>query len=54
LGLQMALLSSTVENFPNTVLELHQDAFSVVQQLCDRTQLSVNPQKMVIVCFTWK
>jgi hypothetical protein len=38
--------------FPNTVSELLQEALSVVQQWCDRTQLSINPQKMVIVPFT--
>lgn len=39
-GLQMALLSSSVENFLYTVLEL--------------IQLSINPQKMVTVRFTQK
>jgi hypothetical protein len=38
--------------FPNTVSELLQEALSMVQQWCDRTQLSINPQKMVIVPFT--
>jgi hypothetical protein len=34
--------------FPNTVSELLQEALSMVQQWCDRTQPSMNPQKMVI------
>jgi hypothetical protein len=38
--------------FPNTVSELLQEALSMVQQWCERTQLSINPQKMVIVPFT--
>jgi hypothetical protein len=37
--------------FPHTV---SQEALSTVQQWCDRTQLSINPQKKVIVPFTWK
>ena len=40
--------------FPNIVPELFQGALSMVQQWCDGTQLSVNPQKMVIVPFTRK
>jgi hypothetical protein len=40
--------------FPNTVSEPLQEALSMVQQWCDRTQLSINPQKIVIVPFTWK
>jgi hypothetical protein len=40
--------------FPNTVSELLQKALSMVQQWCDRTQLSINPQKMVIVPITQK
>jgi hypothetical protein len=41
---------------PNTVSELLQEALSMVQQWCDRTQLStsINPQKMVIIPFTRK
>jgi hypothetical protein len=35
--------------FPNTISELLQEAFGVVQQWCGRTLLSVRPQKMVIV-----
>jgi hypothetical protein len=37
------------EKFPNTISELLQEALSMVQQCCDRTQLSINPQKMVII-----
>jgi hypothetical protein len=40
--------------FPNTVSELLQEASSMVQQWCDRTQLSIKPQKMVIISFTQK
>jgi hypothetical protein len=40
--------------FPNTVSELLQEALSLVQQWCNRTQLSINPQKIVIVPFTRK
>ena len=40
--------------FPNIVPELYQGVLSMVQQWYDRTQLSVNPQKMVIVPFTRK
>jgi hypothetical protein len=42
------LISGT---FPNTVSELLQDVMSMEQQWCDRTQLSINPQTMVIVPF---
>ena len=38
--------------FLNTVSELLQEALTMVQQWCDRIQLSINPQKMVIVPFT--
>jgi len=38
--------------FPNTVSELLQGASGMVQQRCDRTQLSITPQKMVIIPFT--
>jgi hypothetical protein len=31
--------------FPNTVSELPQEALSMVQQWCDRTQLSIIPQR---------
>jgi hypothetical protein len=27
---------------------------SMVQQCCDRTQLSINPQKMVIIHSPWR
>jgi hypothetical protein len=40
--------------FWNAVSELVQEASVMVQQWCDRTQLSINPQKMVIVPFTRK
>jgi hypothetical protein len=39
---------------PNTVSKLLREALSMAQQWCDRTQLSVNAQKTVIVPFTWK
>jgi Reverse transcriptase (RNA-dependent DNA polymerase). len=38
----------------NTMSELLHEALSTVQQCCDRTQLSINPQKTVIVTFTRK
>jgi hypothetical protein len=34
--------------FPNIVSELLQEALGTVQQWCDRTQLSINPQKMTV------
>jgi hypothetical protein len=40
--------------FSNTVSEFLQEALSMVQQWCGRTQLSLNPQKMVIAPFTQK
>jgi hypothetical protein len=40
--------------FANIVSELFQGALSMVQQWCDRTQLFVNPQEMVIVPFIRK
>jgi hypothetical protein len=40
--------------FPYTVSELLQDTLRMVQQWCERTQLSINPQKMVTVPFTRK
>ena len=40
--------------FLNIVPELFQGALSMVHQWCDRTQLSISPQKMVIVPFTRK
>ena len=39
------------EKFPNTVSEFLQEALNTVQHWCDRTQLSFNPQKMVIAPF---
>jgi len=46
----------TINNgkFLNTTSELLQDALSMVQQWCDRTQLSMNPQKRVILPSTQK
>jgi hypothetical protein len=32
--------------FPSTISELLQKALGTVQQWCDRTQLSINPQKI--------
>jgi hypothetical protein len=49
-NMQMSLLSLSAEK--KTVSELLQEALSMVQQWCDRTQLSINPQKTVIVPFT--
>jgi hypothetical protein len=40
--------------FPYTVSELLQEVLSMVQQWCERTRLSINPQKMAIVPFTRK
>jgi hypothetical protein len=40
--------------FPSTVSELLQEVLSIVQQWRERIQLSINPQKMVIVPFTRK
>jgi hypothetical protein len=40
--------------FLNTTSELLQDARSIVQQWCDRNQLSMKPQKMVILPSTQK
>ena len=38
--------------FPNTVSEILQSALKEVEKWCDRIQLSINPQKTVIVPFT--
>lgn len=46
----IALLIS-ISKFRNTVSELLHKALSAVQQCCDRTHLSINPQKTVIVPF---
>jgi len=40
--------------FPNTVSELLHEALSTLQQCCDRTQLSINAQKIVTVPFIRK
>jgi hypothetical protein len=40
--------------FLYTVPELLQEALSMVQQWCDRTLVSINPQKLVIVSFKRK
>jgi hypothetical protein len=40
--------------FLNTASELLQEALSMVQQWCDRTQMSNNPKKTVIVSFAHK
>jgi hypothetical protein len=40
--------------FPQTVSELLQTALGLVQQWCDRTGLSINPSKTVVVPFTKK
>jgi hypothetical protein len=50
----IALLISITRTFPNTVSELLHEALSTVQQCCDRTQLSINPLKIVIVPFIRK
>jgi hypothetical protein len=39
---------------PNIISELLQETLHMVQQWCDRTQLSINPQKMIIVPSTRK
>jgi hypothetical protein len=41
-------------NFPHTVREVLQMALGTVQQWCDRTKLSINPKKMVVIPFTRK
>jgi hypothetical protein len=43
-----------IGKFPNTISDVLQEALGVVQQWCDRTQLSINPQNTVIVPFTRK
>ena len=40
--------------FQNTVSQLLQETLSLAQQWCDRTQLSINPQEMLIEPFTSK
>jgi hypothetical protein len=54
LGYADAIAVLIRRKFSNTVSELVQEALSMVQQWCDRTQLSINPQKMVIEPFFWK
>jgi hypothetical protein len=39
---------------PSTISELLQEGLNTAQQWCDRTELFINPQKMVIVPFTRK
>lgn len=48
----IAILNSI--KFPNTVSELLHEALSTLQHCCDRTQLSINAQKIVIVPFIRK
>jgi len=40
--------------FSIIVSELLEETLGIVQQWCDRTQISFNPQKMVVVPFTRK
>jgi hypothetical protein len=40
--------------FPQTVSEILQTALRIVQQWCDTTKLSINPNKMMIIPFTRK
>jgi hypothetical protein len=40
--------------FPHTVSEILQTILHTVQQWCQRTNLSINPNKTVIIPFTWK
>jgi hypothetical protein len=40
--------------FAQTVPEVLQTALCTVQQWCDRTKLSINPNKMVVIPFTRK
>jgi hypothetical protein len=40
--------------FLYTVSELVEEAWSMVHQWCNTTQLCINPQKMVVVPFTRK
>jgi hypothetical protein len=37
--------------FPSTVLELLQTALGLIQQWYDRTDLTINPSKMVVILF---
>jgi hypothetical protein len=47
---QIISLSKSVENFQS--LRAYAEALGMVQQRCDRPQLSVSPQKIVIVPLT--
>jgi len=38
--------------FPNTIPELLEEVFNIVQQWCDQTPSSINQQEMVTVPFT--
>jgi hypothetical protein len=40
--------------FPHTVSEILQTALCTVQQWCERTKLSINPNKTVVIPFTRK
>jgi hypothetical protein len=40
--------------FPQTVPEVLQTALGLAQQWCDRTGLSINPSKTVVIPFTKK
>jgi hypothetical protein len=39
------------EKLPDTVSEFLKGALGMVQQWCDRTQLSINPHRMVMMPF---
>jgi hypothetical protein len=43
-----------IGKFPHTVSEVLQTALHTVQQWCERTKLSINPNKMVIIPVTRK
>jgi hypothetical protein len=40
--------------FPQTVSEVLQTALCTVQQWCEKTKLSINPNKTVVITFTRK
>ena len=52
-GMHITLLSSSMENFWS-VSELLYEALNMVHEWCNRTQLSINPQTIVILPFTRK
>ena len=54
LGYADGIATVISRKFSNTVSELLQEALGTVQHWCDRTQLSINPQKMVTVPFIRK